>query len=132
MPKRKIDFGSRISGLGFDLRHEPIAAPRQGLDESRRRGPITERRANLVDAGRQARIEVDVRVVAPDLALYFLARDDFSSVLGQRDQHAQRLTGQWQELPCPPQFARRWVEFKGTEPDHARQNTSNSGLFRAI
>ena len=73
---RSIVNGSTISrvtlrGLrGADRLHrhqEPVAAPRQGLDEPRRVGRIPERLAHLTDAEVQALLEVDERVAGPDV-----------------------------------------------------------------
>jgi len=78
----------------FDGCDEPKPPPRQGFEEARRRRPIAERRADLIDTGRQPGLEIDVCAFAPDLALQLLARDDLARPLDELHEDAHRLAGQ--------------------------------------
>ena len=70
---------------------EPIATPRDGLDERRVVRIVAERSAQAFDGGVQAVLEVDERAVGPETLPQLVARDDVAGPLEHQPENLERL-----------------------------------------
>ena len=88
---------TRAGAAGVDVgdRHqEPVAAPRERLDEPRGVRRVAEHLANLPDAEVQPLLEVHERVAAPDVIADLGAGHDLAAAAGQELEDLERLRRQ--------------------------------------
>src|SRR4029079_10030838 len=90
---------------------EAIDAARQGLDEARRLGVVAQDGADLRDTEVEAAVEVDVGLLAPDLAADLLAGDRLSRAAGEEGEDLERLRREVDRLPSPAEVAALRVEL---------------------
>src|SRR5579875_3559180 len=110
-----------VAGVG-DGSDEAVAAAGEGFDEARVVGGVAEGFADLVDGGGEGVVEVDVGVVAPEVALELLAGDDFAGTLEEIGEHFEGLALELDAVARSPEFSRSEVDFVETEGD-ARSGT---------
>ena len=100
----------------MDGRDESVAAPGQGLDETRRIGGIAQRRSDLRDAKVEAAFEVDERAVVPDLLPQIVAGDDLARMSEEDGQNARRLRLQANRHALAAEQTRGGIELEKAEP----------------
>jgi hypothetical protein len=105
-PARQVDH--------FDRRDEPVAAPRQRLDEQRVACVVAQRIANLAHALVESLVGLD-RAVAPQLGLELLARAQLASTLDEERKKSERLGLQRDLVAAAGQARRRRVEHEEAE-----------------
>ncbi len=87
----------------LDRCYEAISLPRDRFYETGIFCVVFEGRSNLFDTGVDAEIEVDVRVLGPELLFDFLAGNDAAGSLSEEFQHTGRLR---MKLDGPVVFAK--------------------------
>src|SRR5262245_3552845 len=103
----------------MERRDEPVTFLGNRLDETRAVTCVSERRANLRDAVRQAAIEIDVGVFPPDRLFQFVPRDELIATVKQKRQRARRLGLERNQTAGFAQPARIGLEFEDAKAiDH--------------
>ena len=99
----------------LDRRDEPIAAPGHRFDEPRRRRVLAERLAQAFDRGVEAVIELDERVVGPQLLPQLLTRDHLTGAIEQRRRGSAGAGRSPKPRPPLAQLARADVQLEHPE-----------------
>ncbi len=98
--------------LHLDRCDKPETSASQRLYITRIVGRVAQRLANLVDRARDAALEVDVGVYAPNLPLQLFARDDLTRPGEQRLEHAEWLPLQLDPKPGPAELTGLQIGFE--------------------
>ena len=104
-----------VSAAPMNRRDEPIASPRERLDEPRIFSTVAECLAQLLGRGVETVIEVDKRVRRPQPFAQGFARHDLSRALQEHRQHLKWLLLQLQFEAIAAQLARFKVDVEGPE-----------------
>src|SRR5262249_2602172 len=103
----------------FESTDEAIAAPMERLDEAGMFGVIAECRAQPLDGGIQAVVEVDKCPVGPELLAELFAGQHFSRSLEQHHQHVERLSLQPEPDAVLAQLAGADVDLESAESERS-------------
>ena len=101
----------------FNLSDEAVAVPRLRLYESGLFGRIAQRIAQLPDAVVQTLFKIDEGVGGPNLALKFIAGDEFSGMFQQDLQDVERLVLKPDPKAVLADFALTKIHFECAEAD---------------
>src|SRR3954462_10071863 len=116
--------------LVADLGNKPIAAPRNGFDESRSRCRVAEDLAETLHRCVEAVLEIDKRVIGPHRPAQLIACDEPSPTFDQDAEDSKGLVGHEYAIGAVPQLARLQIQsVLGERHDHARQVTPFSPAF---
>src|SRR6185295_6479833 len=99
----------------------PVASPRQGLHVERGARVVAERGADLLHAVVQPLVEVDQRVISPELGPELLPGDDGARAGKQHAEHPGGLLSEVHGRASLLQLEARSVELEASEPDAAGQ-----------
>src|SRR6266705_1573007 len=105
----------RRSMVSSDRRKEPISAPRQRLDKSRVVSGVAQCLSELVYGCVQAVVEIDERILRPDLRAQLFARYHFGRPLKQDGKHLEWLFLQLDALTLFAQLSRAQVHLKNSK-----------------
>ena len=110
----------RLAGraVAASTRHapdEPIPAARNGLDERRLVGIVTERGAQPLDRRIEAVLEIDEGPLGPQTLTQLLPRDDFARLLEHEPQDLERLFLQAHAHTAAAQLARAHIQLEAPE-----------------
>jgi hypothetical protein len=75
-------------------------------------------------------IELDYRVIRPELLTDFLAKNDFAGTFEQRDQYLERLVLETDPEIVLTQFGAAQIELKRSEPNHGSGVTGLMFVFQ--
>src|SRR5262245_8815586 len=95
---------------------EAIPTTRQCLEKTRIVAAVAERGANLRQAVRQATIEVDMRVVAPDRTAQLFLAHYFVGTRQEQREGSCRLRFEGRRTAVLAQQIRRRIKFERAEP----------------
>jgi len=98
---------------------ESVTAAGHGFDIPRRIGGVAQGASELVHRGVNTMLEIDKRLVAPDLLPQLLTSDEFPRLGKQRQENLARLPGQANAQAALAQLARENIHFKRSECDPA-------------
>ena len=107
-------------------RNQPIAAARQGLDESRGLGRVSKRFAQPLHRRVHSVLEVDECVVLPEPLTQFLAGDQLTGALHQALEHLEGLLLKAHTHAGLSQLAHAKVQLERAKPHHL---TARSGCL---
>jgi hypothetical protein len=112
---------------------EAISPARQGLNEPWIVGVIPQGLPNFVDSFVKPMLEIDERVLRPELLMEFLTGDNLAGFLQQGDQHLERLTAKLELQPCSAKFAGMQIylevsEAKDSIRGHGCDRPNSGGL----
>ncbi len=99
------------------VRQKAISAPGQRLDESWGARVVAKSGPDLLDAGVQAPFEMNVGLLAPELAAQLLAGHDFARPAREDGEDPNRLRGKLQGLPVPVELQSGQVQLETIECD---------------
>ena len=135
--RRKPDDLARFID-SLDDPDKSIPSPRQGLDEARLVGGITQRLPQFADGNIEALFEINEGFVGPQPFVKRLARDEFGGAFEQRRENLKRLLLQADPNPALAEFAGFEVQFEGCKTHHLRnldrilhRNARNLPTFRS-
>jgi hypothetical protein len=118
--RRSFADNGRVFTLvdGLDRNDEPIAAPRQRLDEPGSVGGVPQRLADPAYAEVEPLLEVHDRVAQPDVRAKLFACNDFAGTARKELEHLERLRRQLDDVAAPAKLAGGGIELERTEPEH--------------
>ena len=117
--RRPVYRDGRVDDGAVDWIDEAIPATRQGLDEPRGVGRISERFPQLVDRRVDAVIEVHDRP-GPELLLQLLARDELARLFQEHCQHLQGLLLESDSDSLLAQLSCPEIDLEHPEPNDLR------------
>src|SRR5579884_3405628 len=99
----------------LDRCNETVASARLGFDETRVRGGVAQRFAQLVDSSIQAVVEIDEGIGGPEAVAEVFAGDDIARALEQDNQYLERLFLELDFAAIAKEFARADIGFEDSE-----------------
>ena len=120
----------RICRFDGDWSNEFITALGKCLNESRVVAAVTEGAPDLRQAIRQATIEVDMRLAAPNALAQFLTGDEFARTRQEDGQYSRRLTFERDRPRMLSQLAAFDLKVKDPKPVNHFSFTGTPGRGR--
>src|SRR5215471_812147 len=114
------------------LRNESIAPPRQGLDISRLIRSVPQCVTQSLYSGVDAVIEFDDGGIRPEASPYLVAGHHVSLPFEQHPQDLERLLRQADACTALTQFAKAYVQLKGSETNVRRTNIVHPVLLTSL
>ena len=94
---------------------EAVALARDRLYEPRVLRRVAQRRAHLQNAEVEPALEVDERVLSPEMRLEIVAQHDLARSGHEKGEHTRWLRLQLDRLPVAPELTGARVELEGAE-----------------
>ena len=112
------DFSLRVDE--FDRTDEAITAPRQGFDQARLFGGITQRLAQSLNGRLESLVEICEGPIRPEPLTKSVPSDELPGAFEQGSEDLERLFGQTNLHPALAKLAGFEIQLEGFKPRHPR------------